>query len=246
MKKTALIVLALLICQNISYSAPMERVTEQRGYISTHSEKTKDVYPNIAEITFTKENTSKTIEQASSDNKAVIAEIRKSLEKFKADNPNTTEIRTGSYTANPNYTYNKNNKRQITGYTVINSVTVRTKATEQLGKMIDSAIKAGADRVGSLSFSYENDGSICKELINLATKEAYDMATQTASAAKETIKGAKSISTGCYTQMNNTSNYRNYAAKAMSADMEAAEPETSVTPGKIKVRATVNADFYVK
>ena len=46
--------------------------------------------------------------------------------------------------------------------------------------------------------------------------------------------------------MNNTSNYRNYAAKAMSADMEAAEPETSVTPGKIKVRATVNADFYVK
>ncbi|MCR5260303.1 MAG: SIMPL domain-containing protein [Candidatus Gastranaerophilales bacterium] len=246
MKKLILLLTALLFFQNISYSAPLEKVTEQRGYISTHSEKTKDVYPNIAEITFTKENTAKTIEQASTENKAVIADIKKVLEKFKADYPNTTEIRTGSYSANPNYTYTKNNKRQITGYTVVNSVTVKTKATEQLGKMIDAAIKAGADRVGSLSFSFENDGTICKELINLATKEAYDMATQTASAAKETIKGVKSVNTGCYTQMHNTSNFRNYSAKMMAADGETAEPETSVTPGKIKVRATVNADFYVK
>lgn len=245
MKRIILLITALLISQNILLSAPLEKVTEQRGYISTHSEKTKDVYPNIAEITFTKESTAKTIEIASTENKTVIAEINKSLQKFKTDN--TTEIKTGTYTANPNYTYNKNNKRQIIGYTVINSVTVRTKSTEQLGKMIDAAIKAGADRVGSLSFSYENDGTICKELINLATKEAYDLALQTAGAAKETIKGVKTISTGCYTQMNNTSNFRNFAsAKMMSADTESAEPETSVTPGKIKVRATVNADFYVK
>lgn len=248
MKKSALFLAAmLLLTQNTAISAGDDSVTEHRGYISTHIEKTKDVYPNIAEVTFTKENTAKTIEAASTDNKTAIAAINKALQAFKTNDQ--TEIRTGSYSAHPNYVYVKNSdKRQISGYTVVNSVTVKTKSTEQLGKMIDAAIKAGADRVGALSFSYENDGTICAELLNLATKEAYDRALQTASAAKQSLKGIKTIGTGCYTQMNNTNRYRNFAASAKMTDgvAEAEEPETSVTPGKVKVRATINADFYVK
>lgn len=249
MKKFAvLICLAVLCSQSIGYSAAIEKINEERGYISSNAEKTKDVYPNIAEVTFTKENTAKTIETASTENKAVMSEINKALQNFKKNNPDSTEIRTGNYSARPNYVY-KNNKRQLTGYTVVNSVTVRTKSTELLGKMIDAAIKAGADRVGSLSFSYENDGSICRELIYQATLEAQTIAQVAANTTKQTIKGVKNIHTGCYTQMNSTSNFRNYAAKAMAvtADgVEEAEPETSITPGKIKVRATVNAEFYVK
>lgn len=249
MKKVFLLfAIALIFTQNNAFSAPLEKITEERGFISTSSEKTKDVYPNIAEITFTKENTAKSIEAASTENKTAIAEINKVLQKFKAENPSTTEIRTGTYSANPNYTYTKNNKRIITGYTVVNSITVRTKSTEKLGKMIDAAIKAGADRVGSLSFSYENDGSVCKELIELATKEVYETATTAAKSVNQTIKSVKSMNTGCYTQMNNTSNFRNNFAmkQAVCADAAVEEPETTVAPGKIKVRATVNANFYVK
>ena len=246
MKKFALLLVSMLIAQNISVATPMEKITETRGYISANSEKTKDVYPNIAEITFTKENTAKTIEQASTDNKKAIADINTELQKFKAADKDATEIKTGTYSARPNYVY-KNNKRQISGYTVVNSITVKTKSTDKLGKMIDAAIKAGADRVGSLSFSYENDGTLCKQLINEATKDVYETASQAATAAKQSIKGIKTINTGCYTQMNNTSNFRNYAQAKMLDTAEAAEePETNVTPGKIKVRATVNAEFYVK
>ncbi|MBQ2644962.1 SIMPL domain-containing protein [bacterium] len=249
MKKFLLLISAILIISQSSILAvPSETIAEQRGYISTSSEKTKEVYPNIAEVTFTKENTAKTIETASSENKAAMAEIYKALEKFNTNESDLIEIRTGSYTANPNYTY-KNNKRIITGYTVINSITVKTKSTEKLGKMIDAAIKAGADKVGSLFFSYQNDGSICKELVYLATREAYDLATVAAKSANQSIKAVKSINTACYTQMNNSSNYRNFSMqmKAMSdVAEEFAEPETSVTPGKIKIKANVNAEFYVK
>lgn len=248
MKKIVLfVILALLVSQNAIYSSVIEKVTEERGYISTHSEKTKDVYPNIAEVTFTKETTAKNIETASLENKTAIAEINKALQVYKTKNSDTTEIRTGSYSASPNYSY-KGNKKQITGYTVVNSITIRTKSTELLGKMIDSAIKAGADRVGSLSFSFENDGTICRDLILQATKEAQELAKVAAGTTNQTIKGVKAINTSCYTQMNNTSNFRNFAsAKSMMATDEAAGiPETTVTPGKIKVRASVNADFYVK
>ena len=253
MKKIIIILLLSMICTEQEVSSSMiEKISEERGYISSSSEKTKDVYPNIAEVTFTKETTAKTIEAASIENKEVINEIKKELEKYKKEKADTTEISTGAYTANPNYIY-KSNKKQLTGYTVTNSITVRTKSTEMLGKMIDSAIKAGADRVNALSFSYENDGTICKDLIYEAAREAENIAQVAANSAKHTIKGVKAIHTGCYTQMNNRTNVRNnYSAKMMSfganngAEDAVAEPATSITPGKIKVRATVNAEYYVK
>lgn len=246
MKKFIFLLSLMLLCsQNSVYSTINEQITEQRGFISTNAEKTKEVYPNIAEITFTKESTAKTIELASNENKIVISKINKILETFKVNNPNSIEIKTGSYTVRPNYSY-KNNKNQITGYTIINSITVKTKQTEIIGKMIDSALNAGADRVGSLSFSYENDGTICRDLISEATKEAQKTAITTAKSANQEIKGIKSISTGCYTQMNNSSVLRNYSAKAIQTDSTAESIETTITPGKIKIRASVNADFYVK
>lgn len=246
MKKViALICLAIFVSQGAVYSAAIEKITEARGYISASSEKDKDVYPNVAEISFTKETTEKTIELASTKNKEVMAEITKSLQAFQGDK---TEIRTGSYSANPNYTYNKS-KKTLTGYTVVNSITVRTKDTEKLGKMIDAAIKAGADRVGSLAFSYQNDGSVCKDLILQATKDSQEIAQMAAKTTNQTIKGVKNINTNCYIQSNNSVSYRNFAAKAMAASgvaEDAAAPETSIAPGKIKVKANVYAEFYVK
>ena len=190
MKKTALLlILALIFSQNAIYSAAIEKVTESRGYISASAEKDKDVYPNVAEITFTKENTAKSIDVASQENKAAMSAIQNALSAYQNEN---TEIRTGSYSATPNYVY-KNNKKQLTGYTVINSITVKTKSTDKLGKMVDAAIKAGADRVGSLSFSYQNDGTVCKDLIFQATKEAQEIANLTAKTTNQMIKGVNTL-----------------------------------------------------
>ncbi len=244
-KLVLLIVLALMFSQNVIYSEVVEKITEARGYISANVEKDKDVYPNVAEITFTKENTAKSIETASQENKTAMTAIQTALLAYKDDN---TEIRTGSYSATPNYVY-KNNKKQLTGYTVVNSVTVKTKSTEKLGKMIDAAILAGADRVGSLSFAYQNDGTICRDLITQATGEAQDIAKLTAKTTNQVVKGVKYIKTGCYIEQSNSMNYRNFSAKSMafgSADTAEAMPETTITPGKIKVRANVSAEFYVK
>ena len=69
----ALICLAIIVSQGAVYSAAIEKVTEERGYISSSAEKDKDVYPNVAEISFTKETTEKTIELASTKNKEVMA-----------------------------------------------------------------------------------------------------------------------------------------------------------------------------
>jgi len=249
MKKTSLILagIILFLSQNTVGSAVVtEKITENRGYITASVEKTKEVAPNTASITFTKENSSKVLETASNENKAAISKMNAELEKLKAAGIKI-EIVKGYYSVHPNYSY-KSDKRNITDYTVTNSITVKTSDTNSLGKIIDAALSAGADRVSSLSFSYESTGNNCNELIWQATHEAREMAKVSANAAGQEIKGVKAISTSCYQGINNAATLRNFKSAGQSAKMADIEEmlETSVTPQKIKIRASVNAEFYVK
>ena len=71
MRKKSLILIGIILflSQNSANTAINEKITETRGYISASVEKTKEVSPNVATVTFTKENSSKILETASKDNK---------------------------------------------------------------------------------------------------------------------------------------------------------------------------------
>ena len=248
MKKMSLILagIILFLSQNTINAAVTEKITESRGYVSATVEKTKEVAPNKASVTFSKENTAKTLETASNENKIVISKMNAELEKLKASGIKL-EIIKGNYNAYPNYSY-RTDKRNIIDYTVTNSITVKTSDTDSLGKIVDAVLSAGADRVSSLSFSYESNGNNCNELIWQATHEAREMAKVSANAAGNEIKGVKAVTTSCYQGINNSTTLRNSYGAGKSAKMAEVEDmlETSVAPQKIKLRATVHAEFYVK
>ena len=248
MKKISLVLtcFTLILCQNTVYSAVTEKITETRGYISASVEKTKEVAPNVASVTFTKENTAKTLDAASNDNKAAISKMNAALEKLKTSGIKLEAVK-GSYNVSPNYSYKT--ERKLIDYTVTNSITVKTSDTESLGTIIDAVLAAGADRVSSLYFSYESTGNNCNELIWQATHETREMAKVAANAAGQEIKGLKAISTSCQQGINNsTTLMRNFAGSGQSAKMADIENiiETSITPQKIKIRANVHAEYYVK
>lgn len=248
MKKISILfaILVLLTSQNTVNSAINENIEEQRGYITASVEKTKEVEPNKASITFTKENSAKSVQVASAENKAAIAKMNEELTKLK-NSGKKLDVITGSYYVRPNYSY-KSEKRNIIDYTVTNSITVKTSDIESLGKIIDAVLSAGADRVSALNFTYESTGNNCNDLIWQATQETRNMAKTAANAAGHEIKGIKSISTSCYQGVNNSTVIRNFAKSAAMTDQEASleSIETSVTPQKIKIRASVNAEYYVK
>jgi hypothetical protein len=243
MKKIIAIISVFLLCtQTTIYSEVIQKIQEERGYISVNSEKMKEVYPNIVQVTFRKEDTAKTLQEASDINKKAIDKINTALSQYLTEG---TEVVKGNYTANPIYTY-KSNQKLLQGYTVINTITLKTKNTKDLGKMIDTAIKSGADAVNSLSFSFENDNTICKNLISEATQEAKSIAETTAKSTNNTIKGIKAIRTSCSTSTSSSNNlYRNYTRLSTTADTNE-NAETNVAIGKMNITASVNADFYVK
>jgi len=246
MRKKSLILIGIILflSQNSANTAINEKITETRGYISASVEKTKEVSPNVATVTFTKENSSKILETASKDNKTALAKMNAEFEKLKQSGIKLEFIK-GSYNVHPNYSY-KSDKRTLIDYTVSNSITVKTTDIDYLGKIIDCALSAGADRVNSLTFSHESNGNNCNELIWQAAHETREMAKVAANAAGQELKGVKAIHTSCYQGVNNTAGLMRNSVKSAKAADYADDIETSITPQKIKFRASVNAEYYVK
>ncbi len=87
----------------------------------------------------------------------------------------------------PNYQYN-NNQRRLIGYIGTNTVTFRVK-TEEVGSLLDDAVKAGATRAFPLFlFSIDRVGFTAEETaISEAQKEALKLATLDAQKQAEAV-----------------------------------------------------------
>lgn len=249
MKKTLLISLVtifLLYSQNtcISYA----NTNNETGYISLNSSQTKEIEPNIARISFSVENTAPDAKQASIENNKTSNDIINALKKITSDK--TDIIKTSNFSILPNYYFSKSGKREIKNYTAINSITVETKDIKKVASLIDTAIENGANRTEGLSYSLENEKSICNELYPVVLSELRNQANIIAQAAGSTVSGIKHINASCNTD-NVFSNGRFYSAKAVMADsasgaIEESAISTPVEAGKVKIRVYINADFYVK
>ncbi|MDJ0725568.1 MAG: SIMPL domain-containing protein [Prochloraceae cyanobacterium] len=96
------------------------------------------------------------------------------LRSRRVENLETTGIR-----LQPNYKYDRGN-RELIGYLGINNFSFTTE-TEAAGKLLDEAIKAGANRIDSLSFIASSDA------IEAAKKQVLITAVNQAKAQAETV-----------------------------------------------------------
>ena len=217
-----------------------------KGTISVNTSASKEVKPDVAEISFeVKTSDQKSLEKASILNKGISDKVYSTLEKL-IDSEKGDYIKTAGYSANPIYSY-VNSKKIFDRYEVSNTVIVHTKSLDTLGKMIDIAIKEGATTISNLSFTLAENESICNLLISDATQKAKSRAQSIADALSVGINGIDNINASC--NLNNYNTPRLYLAKNMLSDVAMGtetENYTSISSGTIKVNANVNASFYVK
>ena len=88
-------------------------------------------------------------------------------------------LQTTGISLQPNYQYN-NNQRQLIGYIGTNTVSFRYQ-TEQVGTILDEAVRAGATRIDQVSFTATD------EAISIAQKEALRQATRDAQEQAEAV-----------------------------------------------------------
>jgi uncharacterized protein YggE len=165
----------------------------------------------------------------------VIAEIKKLLGK-------DDTIKTSAFNVYPVYQYTKDNKNILTGYKVTNSINIRTKKIAEIGKIIDTGIKNGANRADSLYFTVENKDKYSSMLLKQATTAAKQKALITAQTLGVSLKGVRRVSINSADEIPQP-NYRSYApmmAKGMAEDVS-----TPIEAGEVKLNATVMVDFII-
>jgi uncharacterized protein YggE len=157
----------------------------------------------------------------------VVAEIKKNLGKG-------DEAKTASYSLNPNYRYPQGGKPELVGYTATNILRVRTVSLGNVGKLIDSAMQAGANTIHRLVFNLKDEQAAQLQALRLASSKAKAKAQAMAEALGLRVVTVLSVVEG------DRGVRPIMMAQARGAQMEAfSAAPTPVEAGTVEVRSSV-------
>lgn len=108
------------------------------------------------------------------------------------------QISTVNYSVNPEFRHSENRSPEITGYTVHNTVVVDVRQIEQVGRIIDASLGAGANMISSLDFYASNTEVARREAVANAVEKARLDAEVIARAAGGSLGGLAEANLGSY------------------------------------------------
>ena len=187
--------------------------------------------PDQAQIDIGVTTQARTAPEASKDNAEklvrVLAEVKKILAKG-------DEVKTSGYSLSPQYRYPQGGKPEIVGYLANNVVRIKTVKLDDVGKLIDAAMQAGANNINRLLFTLRDEEAVRLEALRQATAKARAKAEGIAAALGLKVLRIASVSEG---ERSTQPIYRQ--APMARGDALAAAAPTPVEPGTVDVRATV-------
>ena len=190
--------------------------------------------PDVAYATLGVERTEKTATEAQQLMARKMNNIQSSLKKMGIKDD---KIETTSVTLSPAYQYEKG-KRTLIGYTARNQIKVTIDKLDEVGKIIDASIAAGATNVNRISFSLKEESAFKKAALKKAYEEAKGKADTIAAAAGLSLTKIKSIQEAGARIIPPPSNVRAFAAEAVGAGAE-----TPITPGKVEVHGNLTVIY---
>jgi uncharacterized protein YggE len=201
--------------------------------------------PDRVEIYLGVETTDKEADVAQQENADAIEQIRDALltmgiseEKITTNYYNLYPVRTWIKPL-PVGVYDEG-KEQITEYRATHILKVELDRTSLAGKVIDLAVRNGANKVQNVVFSV-GDGKLAEAregLLSKATKEAKSKAETIAGALEVQIKGVGFVSEGYYNYYPYRYDYPMYEANTVGAS-------TEITPGQVEISVQVSAGFLI-
>ena len=223
---------------------------------SGHGEVT--AVPDIANIYFTISKDAKTVKEA----QALVAAVEKSsLDSLKANNVLEKDIKTADASFYPKYEYKQAacppvpmgmgyagvtvspsspyycppNKQVITGYTASESITVKVRNTDDVGKIMQALGTLGVSNLSGPNFAIDNEDGLKAE----ARKKAID----DAKAKAELLAKDLGVHLGKITSFNEGGNYPvMYSAKSAMMDSASSAPAPAQLP---KGENTITSDVTI-
>jgi hypothetical protein len=211
-------------------SAHAQPQAERAPSITVSADTSVSGEPDQAQIDIGVSTQARTAPEASKENAErlarVLAELRKLLGKG-------DELKTSGYALHPQYRHPPGGKPEIAGYTATNSVRVKTGRLDEVGRLIDAAMQAGANQVNRLQFSLKDEEAMRLQALRQAALKARNKADALAAALGLKVLRVIALNEGAQP----IQPIVRAAAMARSDAMSAAP--TPIEPGTVEVRAAV-------
>jgi len=180
------------------YEVPEQAVRQQAPpFIEVSGSGSATVAPDIAQATFAVETRAASAGEAAAENANTMDAVLRALRGAGIDG---LHVETFGYNLQPQYAYSTqggaNRTRVIDGYTAVNNVRATVRDVTAVGRVIDTAVGAGANRVSSLSFQASDTESARREALAAAVRAARVQAEAIATALGRTLGPAVEVHGG--------------------------------------------------
>ena len=184
--------LAMALAMGAALTPPLHAETTAR--ITVTGEGQIEAQPDMATLTLGVTTEGATPAEAMTANSSQLAAV---LERLKAAGTADRDLQTTGLSLNPNWQNNATGDApRIVGYVATNMLTVRVRALETLGGVLDAAIGQGANTFNGISFGLADPAPAMNEARRRAVADAMARAELLATAAGVPLGPVVSISEG--------------------------------------------------
>lgn len=172
------------ICNKVKEGKYIGQEIETRNTITVSGEAEVYAKPDLALTTFSVITEAKTVSEAMTENTGKMNAVIDSVKKQGVEDK---DLKTTNFNINPRYEWRKETEiypqgeRILVGYEVRQSLQVKIRDMEKIGKIIEDATDAGANQVGNLQFTVDEQDEIRKQARVDAIKKAKAKAEELAS-----------------------------------------------------------------
>ncbi|MDF2798487.1 MAG: hypothetical protein K0R85_1231 [Devosia sp.] len=210
------------------------------GTISIEGRGEVTAAPDTAFITSGVTTQGATAREALDLNTKAMAEL---IAELKASGIEARDIQTSGFSVSPNYVYSDERDAngytlppRISGYQVSNVVTVKVRALDQLGAILDKSVTVGANTINGVSFSVEDPSELLDEARKAAFADARTKAELYATAAGGSLEEIVSIN-----ESQNFSGPQPFQERAMAA--AAPQKDVPVETGELSFAINVSVQW---
>lgn len=224
---------ALVLATALAPAVPALSWAESMGQITVTGSGLVDQAPDMASFSIGVMTRGDTAAVAMAENSAEMARV---IARITGAGVEARDVQTSGLSLNPDWVSSSSGQPRLNGYAAMNMVTVRVRALDDLGAILDAAVSDGANSLNGVSFGLSDPAP--------ALNEARLRAVADARAKAELLAGAAGVELGRIVQINENGGFGRpqpmFRAEASFADA------VPVAPGEVTTGADVAIVWEIK